>query len=236
LVIVLFPDHFDSLELSFGNLKEAINEKTRLSENAKSKKWFSKPAQIFSWKYHKSDLYILLTPIFLFSTTSWALNNASLNGTYVLYDMQTAFSGQDSNGGWGVNNSASISRVEVTFNGAGSWSGTSTWYDLVREISEVQKDLGGGDHVLSNKFTVSLPDPTTEPASGTYTAGSDGSVSITHSEGTEQIFVSADSSVFLIRHRNSNSTPYAWISMGIGVKKTSAPCAMPWIPLLLLDD
>ena len=80
---------------------------------------------------------ILLTPIFLFSTTSWALNNASLDGTYVLYDMQTAFGGTDSNGGWGANNSASISHIEVTFNGTGRWNGTSTDYGLERWISEV---------------------------------------------------------------------------------------------------
>jgi hypothetical protein len=103
-------------------------------------------------------------------------------------------------------------------------------------MSEVQKDIGQmrQDLVLSNKFTVLLPTPSTDSISGTYAIGSDGSGSITHPEGTDPIFVSADASLFLMGQRQYNpAAPYAWVSMAVGVKKTSARQAAPWIQLLL---
>ena len=64
-LIVLLPAHFDNLELSFGNLEMAINDKTRLSENTKNETWFYEPANIFSWKHHKPDLHIDSLTIFI---------------------------------------------------------------------------------------------------------------------------------------------------------------------------
>ena len=102
-------------------------------------------------------------------------------------------------------------------------------------MSEVQKEINQ-DQVLSNKFTVLLPAPSTDSISGTYAIGSDGSGSITHAEGTDPIFVSADGSVFLMGNRQYNpANPYAWVSIAVGVKKTSARLGMPWIQLLLGD-
>jgi hypothetical protein len=164
----------------------------------------------------------------------WALGKSSLNGTYVLYDLQSAFGGQDYRG-WGVSDSSSISKSEITFNGTGSWSGTSTLYEMERQITEVTQDMRG-DLVLSDRFTVLLPTPSTESISGTYTVGVDGWGSITHPEGTEPIFVSADDSLFLMGQRNYNpATPYAYVNLAVGVKKTSALRAMPWLMLLLGD-
>jgi hypothetical protein len=162
---------------------------------------------------------------------------ASLNGPYVIYDLQSAFGGgPDRNGGWGVSDSSSISRAEVTFNGAGGWSGTSTDYELERQISEVQFAISGQDQVLSDKFTVLAPNPSTDSISGTYTVSSDGSGSITHPEGTDPIFVSADGSVILMGKRNYDAASrYAYVNLTVGVKKTSARPGMPWIQLLLTD-
>ena len=163
----------------------------------------------------------------------WALDNTSLNGTYVIYDIQSAFGGVDPNGGWGVSDSAAFGRIEVTFNGAGAWSGTSTSNELERQITEITKNLGG-DQVLSNKFNVLVPTPDSEAISGTYTVSSDGTGTITHAEGTEPIFVSAGGSVILMGKGNYNiANHYAWVSMGVGVKKTSTPRGMPWMSLLL---
>ena len=161
----------------------------------------------------------------------------SLNGTYVLYDLQSAFGGgPDRNGGWGVSDSSSISRAEVTFNGAGNWSGRSTLYELERQISEEQYAISGQDQVLSNKFTVLAPAPSTDSISGTYAVSSDGSGSITHPEGTDPIFVSADGSLFLMGKRNYDAASrYAYVNLAVGVKKTSARQGAPWIQLLLTE-
>jgi hypothetical protein len=147
------------------------------------------------------------------------LSAASLNGTYVIHDLQSAFGGMDSNGGWGVSDSASFGRIEVTFNGAGAWSGASITYELERQMTEIVKDMGG-DQVLSNKFKVDAPTAFSEPTSGMYTVSSDGTGTVTHSEGTEPLFVSADGSVILLGKREYESTNrYAWVSMAVGVKK-----------------
>jgi hypothetical protein len=53
------------LELPFANLKDAANERTKLSGNAKGKKRFSEPGHTFSWKYHKSGLYIAIPVAFM---------------------------------------------------------------------------------------------------------------------------------------------------------------------------
>ena len=162
------------------------------------------------------------------------LSAASLKGTYVIHDFQSAFGGVDSNGGWGVSDSAAFSRIEVTFDdGAGTWSGTSTNYELERQITEIAKDIGG-DQVFSNKFNVMVPTPDSEAISGTYTVSGDGTGTITHAEGTEPIFDSAGGSVIQMGKGNYNiANHYAWVSMGVGVKKTSTPRGMPWMSLLL---
>jgi hypothetical protein len=179
-------------------------------------------------------VFMLVACLLAATDNGWALGNSSLNGTYVFYDLQSAFGGQDSHGGWGTTDSSSITRREITFNGAGSWSGTETDYELQRQISEVQEAIGQ-DQMLSNAFTVLLPDPSSESISGTYSVGSDGSGSVNTGEGTEPIFVSADGSTILMGKRHYNTTPYAWVNLAMGAKKTSVVKAMPWLHLLLGD-
>jgi hypothetical protein len=164
------------------------------------------------------------------------MDNGSLTGAYVIYNLQSSFGGTDPNGGWGVSDSAGLSQVEVTFDGSGGWSGSSTDYQLERQTGEISKDMGINpdvDLVLSNRFTVLAPAPETGGVSGSYTVNSDGTGTITHGEGTDQIFVSPDGSIFLIGSRNYSGGSYAWLSMGIGLKKTSTPKGMPWLPLIL---
>jgi hypothetical protein len=161
------------------------------------------------------------------------LSTASLKGTYVIHDLQSAFGGVDPNGGWGISDSTAFSRTEVTFNGAGAWRGTATDNELERLINEVTRDQAG-DKVLSDKFSVLVPLSSSQAISGTYAVGNDGTGTITHAEGTEPLFVSADGSIILLGKRDYNSANhYAWVSMGVGVKKTSIPRGMPWMPLLL---
>ena len=183
-------------------------------------------------------LFIWVGSLLAITNNGWALDNTSLKGTYVIHDMQSAFGAMDPNGGWGSSDSSGFSRREVTFNGDGAWSGTSTTYELERQISEITVNMGG-DLVLSNKFNVVVPTPSKEKIRGTYTVSGDGTGTVTNSKGTDPIFVSADGSVILLGTRHYNSADhYAWVSMGVGVKgvkKTWAPNGTP-STLLLLDD
>jgi hypothetical protein len=163
------------------------------------------------------------------------LSAASLSGSYVFHEIQSEFSGPDANGGWGTCDEASFGKTEVTFDGAGAWRGRYTAYELQRSINEIARDMGGYQ-ALSNTFDVMVPAPWTHSISGTYSINRDGTGTITHSEGTEPIFVSADGSLILLGKRENKSAElYAWLFMGVGVKKTRAATGEPWM-LLLVDD
>ena len=104
-------------------------------------------------------------------------------GTYVTHDFQSALGGLDSNGGWGVGDPASFSRIEVSFTGAGAWSGTSITYDLERQMTEIVKNTGG-DQVLSNNFNVLVPTPSSDTVGGTYALSKDGTGTIRMQKGS----------------------------------------------------
>jgi len=177
-------------------------------------------------------LSLWLTCLLVAGDKGWALDGTSLKGPYVINDLHSAFSGVDANGGWGVSDSVSFSRTEVTFDGAGTWSGTSSNYELERQITEITKNVGS-DQVLSNKFAVLVPTPSSDTVSGTYALRKDGSGTVTHGEGPEPFFLSADGSVILLGKRQFDSVNHhAWLSMGVGVKKASIPRGMPWMMLL----
>jgi len=160
-------------------------------------------------------------------------SNASLNGTYTIYNLQSAFAAEDTNGGWGVSDGASLSRAEITFDGTESWRGKSTNYELERQISEVE-DAIGGDKVLSNTFTVLIPSPASDSISGTYAINSDGTGTVSHPEGTDPIIISPDGNLFLMGNRSYDASGhYAYISMAVGIKKSFAPLGIPNLLLLL---
>ena len=114
-------------------------------------------------------LFMLAASMLTATDKGWAMDNGSLTGAYMIYNLQSSFGGTDPNGGWGVSDSEGLSQVEVTFDGSGGWSGSSTDYQLERQTGEISKDMGINpdvDLVLSNRFTVLAPSPETGGISG----------------------------------------------------------------------
>ena len=182
-----------------------------------------------------SLICLLLAPLFLFSTTSWALNNASLNGTYAVYEIDDALGvGTDS---FDV---LDLGKGEITFDGNGGYTENIPFnsYELERTRNVIFENIGTVEHQdRVYRYTYSTEYSTSsDTESGTYSVQSDGTVTLTHGAETETGFVSADG-ITIIFGEVAYDSVHKWgdRNMTIGVKKDNKP-AMPGIPLLLLGN
>lgn len=168
-----------------------------------------------------SLICILLTPLFLFSTTSWALNNASLDGTYVIYEIVDALGvGTDS---FDV---LDLGKGEITFDGNGGYTENIPFksYELERTRNEIFENIGTVEHEdWVYRYTYSTAySASSDTESGTYSVQSDGTVTLTHGGETETGFVSADG-ITIIFGEVAYDSVHKWgdRNMTIGVKKAA---------------
>ena len=179
-----------------------------------------------------SPICLTLVSLFALCTTSWALDNSSLNGTYVVYLIENAL--------WGANDGLLFSRGEITFNGNGGYTDTFNDENLERDRSEDLENLGSAenpDHILRyNYSTTYSSSPSTE--AGTYSVQSDGTVTLFFTdEGqptTETGFVSADGNTVLFGGIEYEGGQSAYTALIVGVKAAKKK-GVPWLMLLITE-
>lgn len=122
--------------------------------------------------------FLFITALSLFPIHKVHADPSILTGTYVVREIAGAIGRMDQNGGWGSSDEWSVGNIEVTFNGQGGFTATSSEMGIQRQIREVPVEWGM-DSVLSNKFATT-PTSFSDPAvSGTYVVTSDGHFTLT---------------------------------------------------------
>lgn len=111
----------------------------------------------------------------IFVTESMALNNASLNGTYVYGQLGSAFQGADVNGGFGEIDSERAYPGEFTFDGLGGCTDSFTKNVINRTIDETPSH--------SNTFTTTFSSTFYPPSPCAYNLTADGTLTMTFDPG-----------------------------------------------------
>jgi len=172
-------------------------------------------------------LAILLLIPFLASSASAGsgFTLASLDGTYIIYDFDSAFHHNDPNEGWGASDEQSLMKATVTFNGAGNVTSSFNESTLNREITEVDVNIDS-DLVKSNKF-ITTQSSDIGTVDGTYLISDDGTFTLTFDLGngeTDTITgtASEDGNTAIFGYSEfSDSNMWGSVGIGVGVKKGS---------------
>jgi uncharacterized protein YodC (DUF2158 family) len=166
-------------------------------------------------------IFFLMCITFLFAHESIAgHNNSSLSGTYVMHIFRSGFHGGDV-GAWGENDELNVEEIELVFDGAGNVTSSFSEDQLNRELLEQPVESVPDDWVLANTYnTTYSTDSDTDI--GTYSVLSDGTVTITFSDGDGTGMLSSDGNTIVFSEAEfEDSEQWGSISFGVGVKQGS---------------
>ncbi len=145
-------------------------------------------------------------------------NKASLNGTYIVGEFGSGFSGgHTETANWGATDNSFVSRHVIVFDGAGGFTVTNPEENEIhRNIDNTQGQTG------DNIFTTTTSTEPDEPESGTYTVSTSGMVTLNFTEGSIVLYLSADGNAAVFAESEfDNDDKSCDLNIGFGIKQGS---------------
>ena len=159
--------------------------------------------------------------LFFAHKSSAGHNNSSLSGTYVIYKFGSGFRGGDP-GAWGANDELGVEKMEFVFDGAGNFTSSYNEDEINRELLDTPVDWDPGaetDWVLQNTYNTTYS-TYSDTDSGTYSVASDGTITITSSDGSGTAMLSSDGNTIVFSEVIFEaSNQWGEMSFAVGVKQ-----------------
>jgi hypothetical protein len=164
--------------------------------------------------------FLMFLTLFFAQVSSAGHNNSSLSGTYVMYIFNSGFNGGDP-GAWGENDELRSEKIVFIFDGAGNFTSSFTEAQIERALSDVSFEYNPGDWVFENTYNTGYT-ADSDTNSGTYSVASDGTVTITLSDGGGTAMLSSDGNTFIFSEAEfDDGDRWGSVSFGVGVKQGS---------------